>query len=122
MAVIKFPCAACRKLMAVGPELAGRKVRCPHCHEVMAAPTSAPAGGPTDSEDPFQFNKPPTEDDSIFGEPADEDLFGTPSKAVFDLPPPATAPQSSAPAENPFAAGAPSPFPPSSAPAADDHP
>lgn len=57
MAVIKFPCTACAKPMAVEPEWAGRKVRCPHCQQVVDAP--AVAAPPAAAEDnPFQFPEP----------------------------------------------------------------
>jgi hypothetical protein len=72
MAVIKFPCSACQKLMAVGPELAGRKVRCPHCHQVLVAPATA---SPAESENLFKFTKPPDEPDSIFGEAVDDSIL-----------------------------------------------
>src|SRR5438132_8190493 len=99
MPVIKFPCPLCQKLMAVGPELAVRKVRCPHCQQVLVAPAAAPAGGPVDAADPFHFVKPRDEEDSIFGEPVDEDVFGTP-KPTFDMPRTPTPPA----AENTFVA------------------
>lgn len=57
MAVIKFPCAFCAKPMAVEAEWAGRKVRCPHCQQVV----EAPAGDPppmTAGENPFSFPAP----------------------------------------------------------------
>jgi len=41
MSVIKFPCSICQKPMAVGPELAGCQVRCPHCLQVLVAPAAA---------------------------------------------------------------------------------
>jgi hypothetical protein len=99
MAVIKFPCSACQKLMAVGPELAGRKVRCPHCHQVLVAPAAAPEA---ESDNLFQFAKPPEGQDSIFGEPADDSVLGparqaapNPSAGVEDNPfaPPRPAPR-----------------------------
>jgi hypothetical protein len=85
MAVIKFPCSLCQKLMAVGPELTGRRVRCPHCHQVIVALTAAPVPA---SEDPFQFTKSTDGQDNIFGEAADDDPFGNPSKPVFQPAPP----------------------------------
>lgn len=91
MAAMKFPCALCQRRMAIGPELAGRRVRCPFCHQVVVAP--APATGPTDSQNPFDFSRSPDESDSIFGEPADDDLFGASPRPVPAFAPPPTAPR-----------------------------
>ncbi|HEX4591017.1 MAG TPA: hypothetical protein VH120_13860, partial [Gemmataceae bacterium] len=55
MDVVKFPCSSCQKLMAVGPELLGHHVRCPHCQQVIVAPSSSSAEVPRDTGDPFSF-------------------------------------------------------------------
>jgi hypothetical protein len=46
MSPTTFPCPFCSKKMGVGPELLGRKVRCPNCKEVLVAPAPAPAEPP----------------------------------------------------------------------------
>src|SRR5262245_1373079 len=51
MAAIKFPCSACSKLMAVNEEYAGKKVRCPHCQQVVIA------GMATTGDDAFDFDR-----------------------------------------------------------------
>jgi hypothetical protein len=55
MDVVKFPCSGCQKLMAVGPDLLGHHVRCPHCQQVIVAPAAESAAEPTDGGDPFSF-------------------------------------------------------------------
>src|SRR5438132_956625 len=41
---VLFACSGCGKNLKVGTELAGRKVKCPHCGEIMLAPAGAPSG------------------------------------------------------------------------------
>lgn len=76
MQLVKFPCPHCRAVMAVGAELLGRKVRCPHCQSVVVAPAAEPADANSDSGS-VDYSQPERQDfDSIFGEPADEDILG----------------------------------------------
>lgn len=105
MQTVNFNCPHCGNLMAVGMNLLGRNVRCPHCKAVVQAPTapgqpmSTPASVPqpikppepppapmspiqTTSSAPTlpQFNLPPKETEpveSIFGQAHDEDVFGS---------------------------------------------
>jgi hypothetical protein len=44
--------------MAVGPELAGMRVRCPHCQEIVVAPADNPAEI-LGADNPFQFGSAP---------------------------------------------------------------
>ena len=86
---VNFHCPHCGNLMAVGTNLLGRNVRCPHCKQVVRAPAAAgdqPAGQvaapqapPLTPPPPPQFRVPaPGEHhESIFGERHDEDLFGS---------------------------------------------
>lgn len=112
-----FPCPFCGRKMGVGVELLGRKVRCPHCKQVVLAPTAPaapaaaaavpaaamplppppaapPAPTPPVPDDLPVFNLPKREAaESIFGETAEEgdDLFGSSDAtrlAVPELPPP----------------------------------
>ncbi len=112
MSPTTFPCPFCSKKMGVGPELLGRKVRCPNCKEVLVAPAPAPAEPPPVSAVPPPppiapppppvadfpvFNLPsPETQESIFGEAADEgdDVFGSdPGKLpVPEMPPPVAPP------------------------------
>ncbi|HYH66146.1 MAG TPA: hypothetical protein VD866_15745 [Urbifossiella sp.] len=109
-----FPCPFCSKKMGVGPELLGRKVRCPNCKEVLVAPAPAPpappvavappppppppvAPPPAPAADYPVFNLPnPETQDSIFGEAADEsdDVFGSDpgQQPVPEMPPPVAPP------------------------------
>ena len=82
MQTVNFNCTFCGKLMAVGINLLGRNVRCPHCKQVVQAPASAgPSGAPAPvarREAQFQMPSQPTEShESIFGEAHEDDLFGT---------------------------------------------
>lgn len=89
MQTVNFHCPHCGNLMAVGMNLLGRNVRCPHCKQVVRAPAAAgeppavsgpvPQAPPLTPAPPPQFNVPtPTEHhESIFGERHDEDLFGS---------------------------------------------
>lgn len=116
MQTVNFNCPHCGNLMAVGHNLLGRNVRCPHCKQVVRAPAAAgepaappQAAPPTPPPPPPApvptFNVPDTTEhhESIFGERHDEDVFGT-EPARPTVPPPAPPPQ-------------PPPPPPPSAPA-----
>ena len=96
MQTLTFACPLCARRMGVGLELIGRPVRCPHCRQVVVAPTAAnapatpgaapaapifrpatppppaPAYRPPDFSLPQKdgaesiFSAPGTEDDSVF--------------------------------------------------------
>jgi hypothetical protein len=83
-----FPCPNCGRRVGIGLELLGKSVRCPHCRQVVVAPTATPSKGPTPS--PFseaddhlpRFAPPPREGaESIFGEAAasEDSLFEAPT-------------------------------------------
>ncbi|MFO0801242.1 MAG: hypothetical protein U0804_27575 [Gemmataceae bacterium] len=109
MSATTFPCPFCGRKMGVGPELLGRKVRCPNCKEVLVAPVSAaapeppvavappPPPPPVPAADFPVFNLPnPEQLESIFGEAADQgdDVFGSdPGRLpVPEMPPVAPPP------------------------------
>jgi hypothetical protein len=84
MQTVNFNCPHCGNLMAVGTNLLGRNVRCPHCKQVVRAPAAAgeaPAvQGPAAAPQMPAFNipgQPAEHHESIFGERHDEDLFGS---------------------------------------------
>jgi phage FluMu protein Com len=85
MQTVNFNCSFCGKLMAVGTNLLGRNVRCPHCKQVLQAPATAGSAvlpGPPPAKDrafdqPTVNTSPLESPESIFGEVHDEDLFGT---------------------------------------------
>jgi hypothetical protein len=107
MQTVNFNCPHCGNLMAVGTNLLGRNVRCPHCKQVVRAPAapgeplvqnpappvSTPAPPPTP-----KFDLPQTVEhhESIFGERHDEDVFGSeppkPTLPPVPAPPPLPAP------------------------------
>jgi hypothetical protein len=108
MQTVNFNCPHCGNLMAVGTNLLGRNVRCPHCKQVVRAPAApgeapsvqlpAPMAPPlTPGPPPFKVSTTVEHHESIFGERHDEDVFGSvPLKPT--LPPaPAPAPASVAP-------------------------
>src|SRR4051812_35528807 len=94
MQTLNFNCSFCNKLMAVGMNLLGRNVRCPHCKQVVQAPATPNAPPKTVAPPALQTNSPPAPtsqapppqregQESIFGEATSDDLFsGGP------LPPP----------------------------------
>src|SRR5262245_1529319 len=101
---VNFNCPHCGNLMAVGTNLLGRNVRCPHCKQVVRAP-AAPGEAPA----PPMVTPPPPRPgaipscsvpkqtealESIFGERHDEDVFGSepPNPRMPDAPVPPTVP------------------------------
>lgn len=101
MQTVNFNCPHCGNLMAVGANLLGRNVRCPHCKQVVRAPV-APGEAPsqTVAQPPVPTPPPPTppsrpfnipehteHHESIFGERHDEDVFGSePMKPTMPSP------------------------------------
>lgn len=109
MQTLNFNCSFCNKLMAVGMNLIGRNVRCPHCKQVVQAPAtvkpteSAPAPVALQTKSSvtptFKLPEPQQEgQESIFGEEHDDDLFGgtkppqvkMPGDLEARIPPPKT--------------------------------
>ena len=110
-----FPCPFCGKKMGVGIELLGKKVRCPHCNQILVAPTptvipvppppvasvvAIPIAVPPPAPIPDlpTFNLPSQEArESIFDEREDEtdDVFGSSGgnrTRVPEMPEPPPAP------------------------------
>jgi hypothetical protein len=108
MQTLNFDCSFCDKRMAVGLNLLGRNVRCPHCKQVVQAPASAAAAlaaaalaaaattkAPAIAEQPA----PTTEmHENGFNEAPDENPFGKTSMQTLVEAPPVVAP----PPEDPF--------------------
>jgi phage FluMu protein Com len=106
MQTVNFNCPHCGNLMAVGTNLLGRNVRCPHCKQVVRAPAGpgeapAPPAAPPMTPPPppqaplpsFNVPKPTEHHESIFGERHDEDVFGSePPKPTFASNPPVSLP------------------------------
>jgi hypothetical protein len=104
MQTVNFNCPHCGNLMAVGTNLLGRNVRCPHCKQVLRAPAAPgwapvqPAPAPPAPLPTFDVPRPAEHHESIFGERHDEDVFGSdPPKPTMPpepapLPRPATGP------------------------------
>ena len=69
MQTVTFQCGHCRNLMAVGIENLGRQVRCPHCQQVVLAPSqpaTAPAPAPAPAPDPAPVFTPRSDHEDIF--------------------------------------------------------
>jgi hypothetical protein len=117
MQTVNFNCPHCGNLMAVGTNLLGRNVRCPHCKQVVRAPAAAgeaPAiQGPAATPQMPAFNVPgqtAEHHESIFGERHDEDLFGSePLKPRLPPVPPAPSPPRSPLDETAYAPPVPGP-------------
>lgn len=116
METITFPCPHCRNVMAVGTNLIGRNVRCPHCQAVIQAPTQSPPPAPPPpvmvqpppppppppppGQTDFQFAPPmphePVEShESIFGEVHTEEVFAREPPRPAMPPPEPPPPQGS---------------------------
>lgn len=106
METVNFQCGHCRQLLAVSKQHLGQQVRCPHCQQVVVAPSAEPAAAPpppppapvADLDAAFRFSAPPPEEhDSIFSAPAEtDDLFGQAAPPRVEMPadfrPPAVPP------------------------------
>jgi hypothetical protein len=112
MQTVNFNCPHCGNLMAVGTNLLGRNVRCPHCKQVVRAPAAPsetapappPPPPPTPSAPPdtiptpvpqFKLPEQTEHHESIFGERHEEDVFG--SEPLKPAVPPPVAPPPPAP-------------------------
>src|SRR6478735_10624710 len=86
MQTVNFQCGHCGKLMAVGRENLGQQVRCPHCQQVVLAPSSeAPAPEPEPAPSPFgDLN----EHEDIFTQKSETDdvLFGQHDAPRLEMP------------------------------------
>src|SRR4051812_42315526 len=81
MQTVQFACVHCGKLMAVGDELRGHQVRCPHCQQVVVAPP------PINSTPPPAPPPAPAEQESIFDPTgSDSALFGEAPRPVIEMP------------------------------------
>jgi hypothetical protein len=93
MATVNFNCNLCGKLMAVLEDHLGKRVRCPHCQQVIQAPSTRPTtAAPETCGSPELFVTPLQAplDDNIFEElreaPGD-DLFGGAPQPLVVTPP-----------------------------------
>jgi hypothetical protein len=83
MQTVNFNCSFCDKMMAVGLNLLGRNVRCPHCKKVVQAPAGAVAAPPAPKQrtpplDLKSFQSPTklvTSKESIFSETSNDSMF-----------------------------------------------
>ena len=92
MPTVNFQCGHCRNTMAVDSAYLGKQVRCPHCKQVVVAPAQTPVSAGQRPPVPIK-----DEQDSIFGEHIDEDLFGGSPKPNVTMPPAPPPPPKSAP-------------------------
>lgn len=110
MQPLTFPCPKCASRMGVGFELMGKSVRCPHCRQVVVAPSNVPSRPavpevpvprhttPPEAQEPSEdgerpiptFARPPREGaESIFGEEgvAEDSVFEAPARQKPTLVP-----------------------------------
>jgi hypothetical protein len=106
MQTANFQCGHCGNVMAVGSELLGQQVRCPHCQQVVVAPPPAaqPPAEPASADNTFKL-APFSDHEDIFA-PTDEiaeDLFGRATAPRLEVPtdPPPAAPSLSTLADTP---------------------
>ncbi len=99
---VTFKCGACGKFNAVGDDLRGQKVRCPHCQQVVQVPggdsaVELPPAGELD--DGVSFTVRPAETDSILvsTEGVGDVLFDEPDDAPVLEMPDMEAPETEAP-------------------------
>ena len=91
MQTVNFRCGHCNNLMAVGQDFLGQQVRCPHCQNVVLAPSAAPAPAPAapvavpEPEDAFPRLR---EAEDIFSNsaPATDSLFDEPARPLLEMP------------------------------------
>jgi hypothetical protein len=89
---VAFPCPQCKKSMAVGPQLQGKQVRCPHCKQVIIAPMASNQvaevnQAPTTDLPTFPgFTEQKENEESILTPPVQEDLFGGEDKPRVQMP------------------------------------
>ncbi len=113
---VNFRCGHCGQTLAVNPQHLGMQVRCPHCQQVVTAPTTLagqpapppapvplppppPAPLPQTLDTTFAFTPPvqPEEHESIFTDATQtDDLFGQ-SAAKIEMPREAGAPPAPGP-------------------------
>ncbi|HET6572648.1 MAG TPA: hypothetical protein VFG68_03520 [Fimbriiglobus sp.] len=81
---LTFPCSRCGRRMGVGLELAGRRVRCPLCREVVTAPSRTVAPEPRPPAD-----RGPDGAESIFADPEEshESVIGEAPSHRKPIPP-----------------------------------
>ncbi len=113
MQPLTFPCPKCARRMGVGLDLMGKSVRCPHCRQVVVAPSNMPSRPATQPAAPPDAPRPATPPDaqglsedadrpmptfapapregaeSIFGEegPAEDSVFEAPARQKPTLVP-----------------------------------
>src|SRR5262249_34779824 len=103
-----FKCGSCNNLMAVTTEHLGMQVRCPHCQQIVVAPTTAPSPPPPPRfEQTTMPGRRGDEEESIFSPPTDpDDIFGRSDAIVrVEMPEDLTAADSPAPVPLPAASG-----------------
>jgi hypothetical protein len=95
MQTLNFQCGHCGNLMAVGVAHLGQQVRCPHCQQVVLAPSPTPPAVPEPSppvptpvpappETPFQQFA--AQEDIFSSPPPSDDLFGRPEAPRLEIP------------------------------------
>jgi DNA-directed RNA polymerase subunit RPC12/RpoP len=93
MATVSFHCGQCGKAIAVEKDHLGKRVRCPHCQQVIEAPaadTAAPALALEPGPELVFSIAPPVQQESIFEgaeEAAGDALFAGSPQSLVEMPP-----------------------------------
>lgn len=121
MQTVNFSCGHCGNLMAVALELLGQHVRCPHCQQVVVAPSATtPTAPPSEppppappEPEPYSFSSPAAHEEDIFTpKEVHDDLFADSKPAALEIPAEPSWPNAPAVAPAPPAADNPPPAPP----------
>src|SRR5579871_1718122 len=95
MQTVNFSCGHCGNLMAVALELLGQHVRCPHCQQVVVAPSATAPTAPPPEPPPavppepeaYTFSSPAAQEEDIFApKEVHEDLFADSKPATLEIP------------------------------------
>jgi hypothetical protein len=92
MQTVTFTCGHCGNLMAVGTDLLGKQVRCPHCQQVIEAVVStSPSPPPPVFQQPAPLSVPFSsrneDEESIFApKELHDDIFGDPKPPKIEIP------------------------------------
>jgi DNA-directed RNA polymerase subunit RPC12/RpoP len=88
MQTVQFQCGHCGKLMGVGSDHLGQQVRCPHCQQIVVAPSADPVPATTE---PFLPHAAGDHEDIFAPNDGGDDLFGRNETPRIEIPPPPAA-------------------------------
>lgn len=88
MSKLNVTCPSCQQRMAISATAAGKKVRCPHCKQVLVAPPPEQPASPASAVPVFNIKPRKEEAESIFGDPEDseDEVFSTKPRSGPHIP------------------------------------